>query len=140
MKDALIGYVGAVHGAVVETCERYYAGSRRHVYQTPKSFLSFIGKYRTLYTAKLADAVRKESNVNRGLEKLIQGAADVEAMKIVLAAEQIKLARATEDTNTLLASLTVRQAEAERESSKVAVIKADCEAEAARIVREKLTW
>ena len=140
VKEALIGHVGAVHGMVVEACDAYYAATRHRVYQTPKSFLSFLANYRALYTAKLGDAVRKEANVNRGLEKLIQGAADVEAMKGVLAAEQVKLARATEDTNKLLASLTVRQAEAERESAKVAVIKADCEAEAARIAREKALW
>ena len=140
VREALIAHMGAVHGMVVAVCEAYYAVSRRRVYQTPKSFLSFLSNFKTLYAAKLDEAQRKETNVNRGLEKLIHGAADVEAMKIVLAAEGVKLAKATEDTNKLLASLTVRQAEAETESAKVAVIKANCEAEAARIAKEKHGW
>ena len=57
-------------------------------------------------------------------------------MKGVLAEEQVKLVRATEDTNRLLSSLQVRQAEAEAESAKVAVIRSDCEAEAVRISSE----
>ncbi len=34
---------------------------------------------------------RKEASVNLGLQKLIKGAEDVEAMKIVLAAEQVRV-------------------------------------------------
>ena len=136
-REALIQHIGAVHGMVVDVCEEYYAATRRRVYQTPKSYLSFLSNYTQLYAQKLAINAKKEQNINRGLEKLIKGAADVEAMKGVLAAEQVKLAKATEDTNKLLASLQVRQAEAEVESAKVAVIRADCEAEAARISTEK---
>ena len=80
---------------------------------------------------------RKEGNVNRGLEKLVKGAADVEGLKVVLAAEQVKLEKATADTTTLLASLEVRQAEAQHESAAVAEIRRSCQAEAARIGAEK---
>ena len=47
---------------------------------------------------KLAEIKDKEERVNLGLDKLIGGAADVEAMKIVLADEQVKLDKATEES------------------------------------------
>ncbi len=43
--------------------------------------------------------------MNLGLQKLIKGAEDVEAMKLVLAAEQVKLDKATKETNAMLGSL-----------------------------------
>lgn len=79
----------------------------------------------------------KESSVNLGLQKLIKGAEDVEAMKIVLAAEQIKLDKATKETNAMLGSLEISSKEAQTESKQVAKIKSGCEAEAARIGQEK---
>lgn len=53
--------------------------------------------------------------LNLGLQKLIQGAKDVEAMKIVLAEEQKKLEVATAETMKMLASLEVSSAEARKE-------------------------
>jgi dynein heavy chain len=61
----------------------------------------------------------KEERVNLGLKKLIQGAEDVEAMKIVLAEEQKKLEVATLETNKMLSSLEVSSAEAKKEGDQV---------------------
>ncbi|RYE83177.1 MAG: hypothetical protein EOO65_04375, partial [Methanosarcinales archaeon] len=136
-KQQLMLHMGAAHSIVVHVCEEYFSSNRRHVYQTPKSFLSFLANYRSLYGVKLAETQKKEQNVNRGLEKLIKGAEDVEGLKKVLAVEQVKLVKATEDTNRLLASLEVRQAEAQVEGAKVAEIRKGCLAEASRIAAEK---
>jgi dynein heavy chain len=136
-KEELMTHMGMVHQMVVDVCGEYYNQMRRQVYQTPKSYLSFIQNYKETYTQKLAEVKEKESRVNLGLQKLIQGAQDVEAMKVVLAEEQVKLEKATEDTNRMLADLEVKSMEAQKESEKVSKIKAGCEAEAARISGEK---
>lgn len=57
----------------------------------------------------------KEMRLNLGLQKLIQGAKDVAAMKIVLAEEQKKLEVATTETMKMLSSLEVSSAEARKE-------------------------
>ena len=51
-----------------------------------------------------------------GLDKLQQGATDVEAMKIVLADQMVKLGIATKETNIMLAGLEISSAEALKES------------------------
>lgn len=53
--------------------------------------------------------------LNLGLQKLIQGAKDVAAMKIVLAEEQKKLEVATTETMKMLEGLEVSSAEARKE-------------------------
>merc|ERR1719181_1014005 len=110
---------------------------RRAVYQTPKSYLSFIQSYKQIYAAKLRELEEKESRVKLGLEKLIQGANDVEAMKLVLAEEDKKLAVATEETNKMLEGLEVSKADAKKEGDQVAKIKSKCEEDATRIAGEK---
>eukprot|EP01040_Poterioochromonas_malhamensis_P004773 gene4773-5123_t len=137
VKLGLMTHMGMVHSMVTEVCEEYFLKMRRRVYQTPKSYLSFIQNFTSLYGVKLAELKIKEGRVNLGLQKLIQGAQDVEDMKKVLAEEQIKLDVATQETNKMLASLEVSSAEAKRESDKVGTIKNKCVADANRIAGEK---
>ena len=49
-----------------------------------------------MYKTKLAEIEHKEASILLGLEKLEQGAKDVEDMKVVLAEEDKKLAVASE--------------------------------------------
>lgn len=137
VKNGLMTHMGMVHSMVTEVCDEYFVKMRRRVFQTPKSYLSFIQNFTTLYSAKLSELKVKEGRVNLGLQKLIQGAQDVEDMKKVLAEEQIKLDVATAETNKMLASLEISSAEAKRESDKVSVIKNKCVADATRIGAEK---
>lgn len=139
VKVGLMTHMGMVHSMVTEVCEEYFTKMRRRVFQTPKSYLSFIQNFTGLYSVKLGELKVKESRVNLGLQKLIQGAQDVEDMKKVLAEEQVKLEVATLETNKMLASLEISSAEAKRESDKVTTIKNKCVADANRIGAEKAT-
>ena len=136
-KDALMVHMGMVHRIVTDVCDEYFQKMRRHVYQTPKSYLSFIQSYKELYKVKLNEIKEKEQRVNLGLKKLIQGAEDVAAMSIVLKDEQVKLGVATEDTNKMLQSLQVSSAEAKKEGDQVSQIKSKCQEDASRIAAEK---
>jgi dynein heavy chain len=137
VKEGVMTHMGMVHSMVTDVCEEYFKKMRRKVFQTPKSYLSFIQNYTTMYSAKLSELKIKEGRVNLGLSKLIQGAQDVEDMKKVLAEEQIKLEVATIETNKMLASLEISSAEAKREADKVGIIKGKCLADATRIGSEK---
>jgi len=137
VKVGLMTHMGMVHSIVTDVCQEYFVKMRRRVFQTPKSYLSFIQNFIVLYQSKLDELKMKESQVNLGLTKLIQGAQDVEDMKVVLAEEQIKLDVATTETNKMLGSLEISSAEAKRESDKVMTIKTKCVADAERIGGEK---
>ena len=51
-KDQLKLVMGHVHVFVTAACQEYFEKFRRHVYVTPKSYLSFIQGYKDLYTRK----------------------------------------------------------------------------------------
>ena len=137
IQESLTVHLGTVHQLVMESCEEYFQKMRRHVYQTPKTFLSFLADYSSMYANKSAEIVMKASRVEIGLEKLKAGAADVEKMKIVLLGEEEKLKAAEEATNSMLSKLEVSAMAAKKEAIAVAKIKADCQEVAARIAQEK---
>jgi len=137
IKDRMMTTMGMCHAHTNVVCLEYFEKMRRQVYQTPKSYLSFIAAYQLMYKTKLAEIDIKESSIKLGLEKLTQGTKDVDAMKIVLAEEDKKLAVASDECARFLEGLQVSSAEAQREGDQVAKDKAVCEADAARISKEK---
>jgi len=136
-RESLIEHVGNVHTMVVGACEEYFTKMRRHVYQTPKSFLSFLNVYREMYAAKYTEIELASQRVTVGLEKLQQGAEDVETMKVVLADEEVKLRKAEEATNEMLKKLELSSMDAKKEADAVEVIKTACLADKAKIENEK---
>jgi len=48
-KLELMKHMGNVHLMVNETCEEYHQKMRRQFYVTPKSFLSYLNSYKSLY-------------------------------------------------------------------------------------------
>ena len=137
VKQQLIVHMGLVHKTVVDSCDEYFLKMRRHVYQTPKSFLQFLSDYRTMYEMKSGEVVTKASRVEIGLEKLASGAKDVEKMKVVLAEEEVKLRQSEESTNIMLSKLETSSMEAKKEADAVSKIKEACQADAERIAGEK---
>jgi hypothetical protein len=53
-RAALKVMMGHVHVYVTAACKEYFDKFRRHVYVTPKSYLSFIQGYKELYSRKWA--------------------------------------------------------------------------------------
>jgi len=137
VKPNLVEFMASVHRVIVDCCSEYEKKMRRTVYQTPKSYLSFIDTFRVEYASKLRQLTEKESRISVGLAKLTQGAADVKDLKVVLAEEQEKLFKATTETNHMIGELETKSLEAKKENDQVDTIKANCEADARRIQLEK---
>ena len=136
-KEQLMIHMGEVHNMATQVCDEYFQSMRRNVYQTPKSFLSFLADFKVMYGTKLSLLKKKAANIELGLEKLQQGAVDVAAMKIVLAGKQVELAQATIDTNKMLAGLEISSAEALKEQTLVSGIQESCDSDRNRIAGEK---
>jgi len=99
---------------------------RRHVYVTPKSYLSFIDLYKEVYKKKYNGIDIEEANIIRGLEKLTEASAGVEELKIDLKAEDVKVREASEKVEKLLKDLEVKNKVAKIKASEVAVTKDAC--------------
>lgn len=54
---------------------------RRQSYVTPKSFLSFLAGYKSIYTQRLQQINILAQKMNVGLEKLVEAAASVDELR-----------------------------------------------------------
>lgn len=110
---------------------------RRNVYVTPKSYLSFIDMYKSLYKIKWTGIDTEQRNIQSGLAKLLEATEGVGEMKKLLQAEDVKLRQATEETNKLIATLTVENEQAEKKTIEVQGTKEACIAKKVTIGVEK---
>lgn len=105
-------HMGKCHDLVTECCEVYFQRMRRHVYVTPKSYLSFIELYKDVYKVKYDGIDVEEANIVSGLEKLAEAAQGVEELKVDLRKEEVKLKEASDVTDKLLKELEIENKKA----------------------------
>jgi len=118
-------HVANVHDIVVEATEEYFNKFRRHVYVTPKSYLSFIKSYKEVYTRKVLAIDQKADSVTVGLEKIAKASQDVEQMKSVLANQKVELAAAEKKAGEVMVTLAAGAQEAGVEKTKAEEIETE---------------
>ena len=136
-REGVVKHIANVHNIVVEACEEYFQKYRKHVYVTPKSYLSFIAAYKKLYSEKLLSVGKQEEDVTIGLEKLMQAEKDVGKMQVVLEKQNVELAEADKAANEMIAKLEVGAKEANTQKKIAEGIETKCSAEAEIIESEK---
>ena len=138
VKALLQEHMGHVHTAVTTACKEYFEKFRRNVYVTPKSYLSFIDGYRSLYQKKLDDVNVLADKINSGLSKLFEAKSDVKKMQVELTQKNKDLAEAQKSSEKLLKEISASTAVAEKEKAKVAVIVEGVTAKANQIEAGKI--
>ena len=122
VKGQLIEHMGGVHNSVKSACDEYFGKFRRNVYVTPKSYLSFLAGYKSLYSVKVGEVKELADKINSGLSKLFEAKEDVNRMKGELAIKNTELAEAQKKSEVLLKEISASTAVAEKEKKKVATI------------------
>ena len=69
-KAELVNHMCNVHENIVQLTKEYFNKYRRNTYVTPKSYLSFIGNYKSIYAEKYLEVKTLADKVNLGLQKL----------------------------------------------------------------------
>ena len=137
VKVNLTSHMGRVHNMVNDVCSIYYNKMRRYVYVTPKSYLSFISSYKTVYKTKVTELEDQEKRVATGLKKLKQAEEDVKDMQAKLETEKQKIQEADAKTEAMLKTLDIERAKAQKQSDQVSERKGLCEKQAEAIKIEQ---
>ena len=82
----------------LHTCYRY----RRTAHVTPKSYLSFINGYKTIYTEKHGAIGQLATRMQTGLDKLIEASESVAQLSKDLAVKEKDLAVASKKAEKVL--------------------------------------
>ena len=137
VKQEVIQAMGVFQDFVSESCVNYFERFRRTAHVTPKSYLSFIGGYKRVYTEKKAAIQELANRMNTGLEKLIEAETSVSQLAKELAVKEKELAVASKEAEKVLAEVTVKAQAAEKVKAEVQKVKDKAQAVADGISADK---
>ena len=108
---------------------------------TPKSYLSFLAGYKTIYKQKKDEIGERAQRMNTGLDKLVQAGESVAQLRLELEEKEKELALANERAEQVLREVTSRAHAAEKVKNQVQKVKDKAQAivdsiEADKVVAE----
>ncbi|KAG8303337.1 Dynein heavy chain 5, axonemal [Homalodisca vitripennis] len=119
VKQSLIAIMADVQDIVADTCIQYYARFRRQSFVTPKSFLSFLDGYKTIYAQRQADINVLAEQMNMGLEKLREAAISVDELRKDLVEKEKDILVASAKAEEVLSGVTQVASVAEKVKAEV---------------------
>ncbi|KAK0068726.1 dynein heavy chain 8 axonemal [Biomphalaria pfeifferi] len=123
VKTNLIEMMGIVHDGVALVCIDYFERFRRQANVTPKSYLSFLDGYKTLYISKVEELQELERKMNVGLEKLAEAAESVDLLSKELVVKEKELEVANKAADKIVAEVAVMAEAAEKVKASVQKVK-----------------
>ena len=99
VKTALINVMGEIHDGVAETCSDYFNRFRRQTHVTPKSYLSFLDGYKSIYSEKKERLKTLAERMQTGLDKLVEATESVNQLSKELAVKEKELAVASKEAD-----------------------------------------
>jgi len=133
VKAGLQRMCGAVHAGVNKACSQYFERFRRHVYVTPKSYLSFVNGFKELYTTKWGEVRKLSEAINAGLDKMKGAKKDVDKLKDELKVMNKEVEVKSKQVKEMLVNIGEKTMAAEKVKEKASKIAESAAAQAATI-------
>ncbi|VDQ04836.1 unnamed protein product, partial [Trichobilharzia regenti] len=111
---------------------------RRQTHVTPKSYLSFLQSYKSVYTQQHGHFANLAQRMDGGLQKLVEAQDNVAQLSKELAVKEKDLEVANKEAEEVLLTVTIQQNAATEVRNKVQLVKDKAQAIVDDIDREKI--
>jgi len=122
-KHEVVQTMGVIQDFVAESCLNYFERFRRSTHVTPKSYLSFINGYKTIYNEQKKNLDQLSERMTVGLEKLLEASESVSQLSKELAVKEKDLVVANAEAEEVLKEVTTKAQAAEKVKASVQVVK-----------------
>ncbi|XP_023932721.1 dynein heavy chain 5, axonemal [Lingula anatina] len=123
VKSAVVNVMGEFQDLVAEICVDYFQRFRRQTHVTPKSYLSFIAGYKSIYVTKKGEVGLLAQRMNTGLKKLVEATESVNELSKELVVKEKELAVASKKADVVLQEVTTKATAAEKVKAQVQKVK-----------------
>lgn len=127
VKKEIVSHMAFVHDLVTDACNNYFLQFRRRTHVTPKSYLSFLGSYKSYYSQKRTEVGELSDRMNMGLNKLVEASKSVLVLQEELVVKEKDLAIASKVADAVLANVTAGTIAAEKVKDSVLKVKTKSE-------------
>ncbi|XP_053350448.1 dynein axonemal heavy chain 5 [Clarias gariepinus] len=137
VKKNVISTMGTFQDLVAQICIEYYQRYRRQTYVTPKSYLSFIKGYQTIYHEKIGNVGMLAKRMNTGLDRLMEAEQAISQLSKELVVKEQELEVASHKADVVLQEVTVKAQAAEKVKTQVQKVKDKAQAIVDEIAGDK---
>ncbi|KAI5624125.1 dynein heavy chain 5, axonemal, partial [Silurus asotus] len=137
VKNNVISTMGTFQDLVARICIEYFQRYRRQTYVTPKSYLSFIKGYQSIYHEKIAAVGLLAKRMNTGLERLMEAEQVIGQLSNDLVVKEQELEVASNKADVVLQEVTVIAQAAEKVKTQVQKVKDKAQAIVDEIAGDK---